>query len=417
MSEFVRIEKSEIDRLQEIAGTLSQFDAEQVKADIAEVKRFHEESMKNFGRPGFLYASKADYEDKREKAEHLFKFFDAADKMNVGVIEDMQKASPEWYTQKANFNTGTDAQGGYLVPDFWANEIQQATDKYGFAARIARIYPMSAQKVNLTNGSDCTGYEVSETGSPTTTDSTNFFANVPLEAKRFAAGYIVSRVQLRDALPAFEAYLAERLGQGMAKRIDQTFFKGATGSSNHFDGVTVVSGTNTEYLGGAIGSTKTAFSNVSWADMVRLETAVADGVLDNAIYVIPRSIYKFLRLEVDEQSRPIWNYDRPADYAKLVGLDALGRSVYPGVGGGYPVVVVPDSLFPTTGTSTACGVFGDFSQFAYYGVREGMTMEVFNERWNGVDIAGHSRAIEVQASIGIAFNDPAGFAVLKTAAS
>jgi HK97 family phage major capsid protein len=105
------------------------------------------------------------------------------------------------------------------------------------------------------------------------------------------------------------------------------------------------------------------------------------------------------------------------DYAKSVGLEALGRSVSQGLGGGYPVVIIPDSLVPAVSTDTPFAAFGSFSEHAYYGILEGMEVSVYNERWNGVDLAGHSRAFEIQASIGIAFNDGAAFSVLETALS
>jgi HK97 family phage major capsid protein len=414
MSDLIAIQKADAEKLAELAALLTPQEIEQIKNDVARLVAEHETAKKNIGRPGFLYGSNAEYSEKQEIAQHTLDFLrNSWDGNRIGV-ETLQKSTPEFYASvtKANFNSGTDAQGGYLVPDSWANEIARAADKYGFAARLAKNYPMSTQTVLLATGTGITGYEVAETGFPTTTDSTSAFSQKALTAKRFAAGYIVSEVELRDALPVFLSYMAEQLGQGMAKRIDQTFFKGATGSSNHFDGITVVSGTNTVTM--AVG--KDTFAETSWTDIRSLEAAVPDGALENAIFVLPRTLHNTLRNEVDENSRPIWDINRPADYAKQVGLDNLGNAVQPGYGGSYPVVVVPNDLFPDSAASTACAVFGDFSKHAYYGIREGMKMKVYGERWNGVDL-GHSKAFEVSASIGIAFNDPDAFAVLKTAAS
>lgn len=412
MSDFVRMKTSEFEQLQNLASTLSSDEFSSMKAKLEEIKSWHDKQKANIGRPGFLYASQDDYEQKQAEARHTMKFLRAVRERNDATLETLQKEAPEFYVQKANFNTGTDAQGGYLVPDAWENQIVQAVNKYGYAARLFKNYPMSTQTVNLTTGSSVTGYEVAETGYPTTTDSSSFFTQVPLTAKRFAAGYIASNVELQDAIPAFVAYMAEEIGRGIAKRVDQTAIKGATGSSNHFDGVTVVSGTQTVNMGAG----DTAFSNISWTDLLDLEAEVADGVLDGATFLLPRAVWNHLRKEKDSSLRPIWTNERPADYARQVGLDNLGSAVQPGPNGSYPIVICPDDLFATSAAATACAVFGDFSRHAYYGIREGMTVKTFNERWNGTDL-GHSTAYEGTLRIGIAFNDPAAFSVLKTAAS
>lgn len=411
MSDMVTITKTDAEKLQELAALLTPSEIEQIKNDVARLVARVDEQKRNAGRPGFLTGSERS--EAVEVARHTLDYLRNGWDGNRVAIDELQRSTPEFYAiGKANFNSGTDAQGGYLVPDSWANEIQRAADKYGFAARLAKNYPMSTQTVLLATGSAITGYEVSETGFPTTADSTSAFSQKSLTAKRFAAGYIVSEVELRDALPIFLSYMADELGAGLAKRIDQTFIKGATGSSNHFDGITTVTGTNSV----AMSAGRDTFGEVSWTDLRAMEAAVPDGTLDGAIYVLPRAVHNTLRNEVDENSRPIWDQNRPADYAKQVGLDALGNAVQPGLGGSYPVVVVPNDLFATDAASTACAVFGDFSRHAYYGIREGLKMKVFGERWNGVDL-GHSKAFEISASIGIAFNDPDAFSKLVTAAS
>lgn len=412
MSETVRIKTSELEKLQQLASNFSATDINTMKAEVEEIKAWHDRQKANIGRPGFLYSSREDYEQKQEEARHTMKFLRAVRENNDNALDALRKEAPEFYAQKANFNTGTDAQGGYLVPDAWENQIVLAANKYGYAARLFKNYPMSTQTVNLTTGSTVTGYEVSETGYPTTTDSSSFFSQVPLTAKRFAGGYIASNVELQDAIPAFVAFMAEEIGRGIAKRVDQTAIKGATGSGNHFNGITEASGTNAVTMG----SGDTAFSNISWSDLLDLEAAVADGVLEGATFLLPRAVWNYLRKEKDQNDRPIWTNERPADYAKQVGLDNLGSAVQPGPNGSYPVVVCPDDLFPSSGASAACAVFGDFSRHAYYGIREGMTVKTFSERWNGNDL-GHSTAYEGVLRVGIAFNDPAAFAVLSTAAS
>lgn len=409
MSEHVRIEKSELEQLQEMASTLSDVDVKEMKTRLDQLAAKHEEQRKNIGRPGFLYQSQDEYQEAKAAREHTAAFLKAAGQKDTNTLDALRRDNPEFYAEKANFNTGTDAQGGYIVPDAWETEIMNSADKFGYAARLFRNYPMSTQTVNLQNGGDVTGYEVSETGNPTTTDSSSFFSRVQLTAKRFAAGYIASNVELEDAIPAFQTYMAEEIGRGLAKRIDQTAFKGdISGASNHFDGITVVSGTNTVTMGAG----DTAFSNISWTDLIDLEAAVGDADLDGAVFVMPRAVFNYLRKELDSNNRPIWSNERPVDFAKQVGLDALGSAVQPSIGG-YPVVVTPDSLFASSGTDTACAVFGDFGRYAYYGIRRGLTIKPYTERWNGVDL-GHSTAFEGSARIGVAFNDPAAFSVLKT---
>lgn len=413
MSEFVKIATTEFEQAQAVLAEMNSEETKALFAELRAIKAQAEENRRTGNRPPWLSGKASDVAEQREKAEHVAEFLRNAFNGNDNAIDQMQKGTPEFYTQKANFNTGTDAEGGYLVPIQWENAIAIAAEKYGYAPRIARSFPMTQRTHYLFTGSELTGYEVAEGASPTTNNAANHFARVSLTAKRFAAGYIVTRDELRDAIPEFVNYLAERLGQALAKRIDQTFFKGQVSASNHFDGVLYASGVTIRNMA----ATKTAYTQVSWTNLRDLEGDVPSSALDNAIFVVPRSAYIALGKELDSNNRPIWTNERPIDYARQVGLEALGRSVVPGPGGGYPMVVIPDTLVPTAAADTPFIAFGDFSESAYFGIREGMTMELYSERWNGVDLAGHSRAVEVQASYGIAFNDPAAFAILETAAS
>ena len=358
-----------------------------------------------------LVSIKADHDSRREQARMVADFILAKHQGRDGQAEDIARAANNKYITRANFNTGTAAQGGAAVPQFWVEEIMSFADQFGYTRALAKIYPMRGKTENLVSSGAFTGAVVAEGSGLTLTDSASFFTATAMTARKLVAGAIVSEEQLQDATPAFLDYVVNGLGRALAETEDKQFFNG-DGNSPNFTGITGLSGTTVVRQGGANNSGKDTFGEISWTDLWNLRLGVNSGVGANGVFVVPQSVFGFLMKETGG-SRPIFDMIRPIEIASI-GLTALqGNSYFTPTG--RPMHVVPDSLFPTSAANTASAFYADFNQFTVMGVREDVTVNEYKEYFGATGLGGtHQKGIEVVERVAFAFPAPSAIGVLKT---
>ena len=354
---------------------------------------------------------KADHDARRDQADIVSRWISAIYKGREGAADEIARKANEKYINRANFNTGTSAQGGAAVPQFWVEEIMNFADKFGYARALAKIYPMRGKTENLVSSGAFTGAVVAEGSGLTLTDSASFFTPTTLTAKKLVAGAIVSEEQLQDATPAFLDYVINGLGRALAETEDKQFFNG-DGNAPNFTGLTSLSGTTTVRQGGANNSGKDTFGEISWTDLWNLRLGVNSGVGANGSFVVPQSVFGFLMKETGG-SRPIFDMVRPIEVASI-GLTALeGNSYFTPTG--RPMHVVPDSLFPTSAANTASAFYADWNQFTVMGIREDVSINEYKEYFGANGLGGtHQKGIEVVERVGFAFPAPSAIGVLKT---
>ena len=358
-----------------------------------------------------LVSIKADHDSRREQARIVADYILAKHQGRDGQAEDIARAANNKYITRANFNTGTSAQGGAAVPQFWVEEIMSFADQFGYTRALAKIYPMRGKTENLVSSGAFTGAVVAEGSGLTLTDSASFFTATAMTARKLVAGAIVSEEQLQDATPAFLDYVVNGLGRALAETEDKQFFNG-DGNSPNFTGITGLSGTTVVRQGGANNSGKDTFGEISWTDLWNLRLGVNSGVGANGVFVVPQSVFGFLMKETGG-SRPIFDMIRPIEIASI-GLTALqGNSYFTPTG--RPMHVVPDSLFPTSAANTASAFYADFNQFTVMGVREDVTVNEYKEYFGATGLGGtHQKGIEVVERVAFAFPAPSAIGVLKT---
>lgn len=358
-----------------------------------------------------------DREEKALQAKHIGQMLMHVKDKNILALDELRKSAPQWYrdentVRRAYGTEGTSAQGGYLVPTFWEQQIFTTAEKYGFARALAKNYPMPGQTVKFNRGGSVTGGMVAEEAAPTPTDASSFFAQSTMTAKRSAAAFITSRELLADAQPAFIDYITNELARFMAQTEDTQFFIGSGSGANH-TGIKTTSGTTVVYCGGASNSGKDTFAEVSWKDLYRLRLGLNTSVSANGMYVVPQTIFGYLIQETDSNGRPIWDISAPVNFDQT-GIGALAGNTY-FTPGGKKMVVVPDGLFPSDAVTTMCGIYTDFSQYTFFGELQGLETQVFDQIYNDVALSGVNRiAIEVAERFGTCFPAPAAIGVLKT---
>ena len=354
---------------------------------------------------------KADHDSRREQARVIADYILAVHKGREGAADDIARKANEKYLTRANFNTGTAAQGGAAIPQFWIEEIMNFADRFGYARALAKIYPMRGKTENLVSSGAFTGAVVAEGSGLTLTDSTSFFTATAMTAKKIVAGAIVSEEQLQDATPAFLDYVINGLGRALAETEDKQFFNG-DGSGANFTGLTGVAGTTVVRQGGSDSSGKDTFAEISWPDLWNLRLGVNSGVGANGSFVVPQSVFGYLMKETGG-SRPIFDMVRPIEIASI-GLTALeGNSYFTPTG--RPMHVVPDGLFPSSAANKASAFYADWNQFTVMGIREDVSVNEYKEYFGATGLGGtHQKGIEVVERVAFAFPAPSAIGVLKT---
>lgn len=358
-----------------------------------------------------LVSIKADHDSRRDQARVVADYILAKHQGRDGQADEIARAANNKYITRANFNTGTTAQGGAAVPQFWVEEIMSFADQFGYARALAKIYPMRGKTENLVSSGAFTGAVVAEGSGLTLTDSANFFTATAMRAAKIVAGAIISEEQLQDATPAFLDYVVNGLGRALAETEDKQFFNG-DGNAPNFTGITGLSGTTVVRQGGANNSGKDTFGEISWTDLWNLRLGVNSGVGANGVFVVPQSVFGFLMKET-AGSRPVFDQIRPLEVTSI-GMTALqGNSYFTPTG--RPMHVVPDSLFPTSAANTASAFYCDFNQFTVMGVREDVTVNEYKEYFGATGLGGtHQKGIEVVERVAFAFPAPSAIGVLKT---
>ena len=358
-----------------------------------------------------LVSIKADHDARRDQARVVADYILAKHQGRDGQADEIARAANNKYITRANFNTGTTAQGGAAVPQFWVEEIMSFADQFGYARALAKIYPMRGKTENLVSSGAFTGAVVAEGSGLTLTDSANFFTATAMTARKIVGGAIISEEQLQDATPAFLDYVVNGLGRALAETEDKQFFNG-DGQAPNFTGLLNASGTTVVRQGGSDSSGKDTFGEISWTDLWNLRLGINSGVGANGVFVVPQSVFGFLMKET-AGSRPVFDQIRPLDVPSI-GLTALqGNSYFTPTG--RPMHVVPDSLFPSSAANKASAVYCDFAQFTVMGVREDVTVNEYKEYFGATGLGGtHQKGIEVVERVAFAFPAPAAIGVLKT---
>jgi len=289
---------------------------------------------------------------------------------------------------------GTDASGGYLVPEEFVAEIVYYYEKYGLARRMCRNFPMKHDTLRIPRATSTT--DVYWTGEAVAkTASTPAFGEINLFAKKAAAYTILSDELVEDSSVDLVAWLSEQYANAFAYAEDYQLFRG-TGTP--FVGILNNSSVNTVDMTGDL------FSDILLDELLDLINAVGTQYEDGAAFFMHKQAMTYLR-KLKEGTTGAYILDRPA------------QSGLPPTLWGYPVYRT--SVLPhTTAVSTEWVIFGNL-KYAFFGDRKKMTADILDQATLGSDKLGEQdeRALRVVERVAITVAVPEAFATLKTAAS
>lgn len=189
---------------------------------------------------------------------------------------------------------GTDAEGGYLVPEEFRAEVFRIMPDYAVMRRIARTLPMATDTLNLnTLAARPVAYWTSEYASKSTTSAE--FGRVVLNPNDLVCLLPVTDQLLADANINVIQFITEIFAEALAAGEDAAFFTGSgTGRPR---------GINQETL-----SSRDALGTLDFDDIIALIDLVPQRVTQSprAAFVGHRYVKRILRTVKDSNGLYIW---------------------------------------------------------------------------------------------------------------
>lgn len=182
---------------------------------------------------------------------------------------------------------GTADEGGYFVPEIFANEIIRLAPKYGLIRRQARNYPASGEgyKTHLPTVSNVTAYRVNESATITSSQPTTGQVNITI--KKVAALIPMSNELLKDANVATVDILSMLSAEAFAKYEDEWGFLGKAAGEGIFQ--------NTNVPALTLGAGDTTYDAVDFDDLLDVLGKLDESALPGARFYMSFSVFNALR--------------------------------------------------------------------------------------------------------------------------
>ena len=390
MSEVIQMTKDELTKLMSEVAEKSAVDAvEKAKAELTK-------TANKFAIKGSAHEIGAENLAKLEGKEKTAKFLSALYNKDANSLA-MFKSLTE----------GTNANGGFLVPEEFASEVNRVVEDYGLVAKLARKFPMNTDTLNVPRlASSVTIYYPGEATAGTA--SQPVFENVQLLSKTAVGLTPMSNELLADANVSVVDLLTELFAEAIAGDLD---LQGLVGTGT-FTGILADTGV-TVVQPSAGNSTFTLCSTVD--NMRDLISNVKPWSLQGAGYIMHRTIWALLQKSKASTSGEYFGS------AVNPTVSINGNQSFPtaqaGTLWGYPVYL-SDKMPSSTAVSTKYVIFGNLKHL-YVGMRQEMAVSVSSEGVvGGVSLfETNQSAVRVITRHAVAVGLPTAFAVLKTSAT
>jgi HK97 family phage major capsid protein len=285
------------------------------------------------------------------------------------------RKSAEWVKNNLKAQSeGTTTLGGFTVPDPLSSDLIYLREQFGIARQNCKIFPMTADILNVPNASaSTTVYYPNENSAITPSDIT--FAQVQLVAKKMAVLTQVSKELAEDSIIDFGATLARDMAYVMAKEEDRVVFNSAVDATSGIDGI-------------LYGVYNLSGTKANIASLVLFDAGSVAGQPTLA------NIRTMVRKLPTYAANAKWYMHKEFFYNNIgTRLDALGgnniEAIQNAYGNaptlyGYPVVFVQNMPKVNTASSPAV-LLGDLSAGTAFGDRRGVTIEVSDQYYFNVD--------------------------------
>jgi len=300
------------------------------------------------------------------------------------------KAIQSKYSVK--MNEGTDADGGYLVPEPFSAEIWRIAEQASVALTEARISPLT-RGYKLPVSSISTGVTVAWTNEATPfPQSDPKIAKVVVNAEKLAGYTQFTNELLEDEEVGLPDLIATMYGEAMGAEIDNQAFNG---SGSPFTGILKTSGVNLVTLGA--GTSFASFTDTNLSSMI---SQIKESVLSGSKFYMHRTVFHYVRTLKDFLGHPLY-------------WPAYGTE--PGTIYGYPYRIV--EKMPAASATAANTPFMLFGNMKNYIVGTRGTMELVLTGEGKTLTIADEKILAVRRRVAMIAGLPAAFAVMKTGAA
>jgi len=275
--------------------------------------------------------------------------------------------------------TGVSADGGYLVYPEYLEMLTQLEETYGVSQRLFRIVRMGKNVMNLPvldtrptaqwvdegvgpgESGPLTAVGGPTSGTLTEANQKTTFVRPALTTKRLMLLDTISGDVDEDSAPSLGDILPDIVALSFAKEKDRVAFNGraaAQGGSDPFSGLLWHPDVQVLTLSG------TAFSGLSYDNLVDCIDTPSPFALGNARWLYSTSLSLLIRKIKDSQDRPLWQEMAMGDPNTLFGFPIERSEVMPTVA--------------DTAAATGFVAFGDFRFFAM-GIRNDFQLDFSRE--------------------------------------
>jgi len=313
--------------------------------------------------------------------------------------------------QFKSLTEGQGSQGGFLVPEEFAAEVNRVVEDFGLVAKLARKFPMLSDTLNVPRLSSSVTVSYPGETNPGT-ESQPVFESVTLLAKTMVGLTPMSNELLEDAGVSVVDMLTELFAEAIAGKLDE---QGLTGTGTPFVGILGDAGV-TVYQP-ANGTGNSTFSGFATADNARLMIAqIKPWSLQGAAFIMHRAVWAII--QITKASTGGEYFVSAANPVLTPNNQAQGYpTAMAGTLWGYPVYL-SDKMPSTTAVSTKFIIFGNLKHL-YLGMRKEMSVAISQD----ASIANvnlfetNQSAVRITSRNAIAVGLPACFVVGRTSAS
>ncbi len=264
-----------------------------------------------------------------------------------------------------------DADGGFLVPEEFENQIVTALEENNVIRSIAKTITTAAERKIPIAATHSVAQWTPENGAYTESNPT--FGQKTIDAYKLTDLVKVSTELLQDSMFNLESYISSEFARAFGVAEEQAFCTGT--------GVGQPTGIFTEN-GGEVGLTLTSTTNITCDNIIELVHSLKSPYRRNAVFLMNDSTVSMIRKLKDTNGAYLWQPSLQAGQPdRLLG---------------YPLYTSP--YVPIVKAAALPIAFGDFSNY-WIADRMGRSLQRLNELYAGNGQVGFLATERVDAKV------------------
>ena len=223
-----------------------------------------------------------------------------------------------WIDVNNDLHIGTDAEGGYLVPDEFERKLIEALEEESIFRQMATVIKTSNgdRKIPIVT-SKGEAVWMDEEQQYTLSDDT--FGQASLSAYKLGTAIKISEELLNDSVFDLPSYIAREFARRIGAKEEEAFFVG--------DGKGKPTGIFNA-TGGAEDGVTAASASITFDDVMELFYSLRSPYRKKAVWVLNDSTVKALRKLKDNTGNYIWNPSVQAGVVVSEGITAVGEYAF-----------------------------------------------------------------------------------------